>query len=180
MNLPKLIVVSGPPGAGKSTLCQSLGEQLPAVILDKDCVDDAFWPADRGEHYTNEVEPKCLQALLNIAARNLNAGHHILLDAPWTHIVIDTPLWIEKLEQLAQTTAAQLVVLECVLPEDQVRIRMQQRGLARDDFRIGNDDAWNAFVVRDKLEQRIPLPHHTIDMMHSKASCVDRALAVLT
>ena len=51
-----LILVSGPPGAGKSTLVRGLAQQVPEnlkfVWLDKDQIDEPFSPNNRGDVYT--------------------------------------------------------------------------------------------------------------------------------
>src|SRR3989338_10196530 len=98
--MKELILISGPPGCGKSTFTDALEPKIRAFVLDKDCIDDLFSPNDRGAHYTKEIEPKVLQGLLNLAERNLNLGHSVIIDVPWTHIMLNSPEWVEKNQAL--------------------------------------------------------------------------------
>ena len=43
MNTRTLLLVSGPPGAGKSTLASSLGEALALNVVDKDVIKEALF-----------------------------------------------------------------------------------------------------------------------------------------
>lgn len=172
-----LILVSGPPGAGKSTLAKGLGRELKATVLDKDCVDDPFAGDERGDRYTQEIEPKCLAVLLNLAELNLSIGHSVILDVPWTHIMLNTPHWVDTVKELAHRLDVLLMVLECVLPEQSLRERMRQRGLRRDDFRVTNNEGWDRFKETDRIHERNPLPHHIIDMQEPMDACLRQALA---
>ncbi len=162
MNSKKLILVSGPPGVGKSTLSKALAARLGWVLLDKDCIDEPFSPDDRGPQYSEQIEPKVLRALLALATLNLQVGHSVILDAPWTHLVLNEPGWIPLLQETAAAGAAQLLVLECVLSETTLRARIAQRGLPRDAVKL-SDDGWAVFQRSDCLGERMPLPHIRLD-----------------
>lgn len=174
----RLILVSGPPGAGKSTLCAALAVRLPAVHLDKDAIDEAFSPGVRDGHYNREIEPRVLTALLELARLNLRAGHTVLLDVPWTHIMIHTPAWIERVRAVAQAADAGLLVLECVLPEATLRERIAVRNLDRDQVKL-SDTGWRDFCRLDYIGARNPLPHVAIDMTAARDRCVEAALSAV-
>lgn len=172
------VLISGPPGVGKSTLAFGLARKLRLTWLDKDAIDEPFSPNDRGPRYTRVIEPKVLTAILNLAALNLRAKQGVLLDVPWTHILINSPQWIKRIQSLCRAHKAKLLVLECTLPETQLRERMRQRNFARDRKRL-TPAGWKRFQVTDKLGCANPLPHHVISMDRSKAQTLKSAVKIV-
>jgi len=176
MNQHCLILVSGPPGCGKSTLAKPLAKQLKAVLLDKDYIDDPFSPNDRGLLYSKEIEPKVLKALLQLAKINLEIKHHVLLDAPWTHIILNDPEWIDQIQEVAREAKAKLVVLECILSKEILRERISQRGLKRDAVKL-TPEGWENFLKKDRIGEKNPVPHFSINMEEPLEICLKRALS---
>lgn len=158
--MKKLILISGPAGVGKSTLSKVIAKEVGAVILDKDCIDDAFHPHDRGEFYTKEVEPKVLQAVLNLARLNLEAGRTVLLDIPWTHLFYQSSFWMDRIRGI--NDGENPLVIEMFLEDTQLQERMRVRGLSRDQFRL-TKEGWAKFRETDVPHKRNPLPHFLVD-----------------
>lgn len=179
MKVLKLVLVSGPPGCGKSTLAKGLAEKFGFVWLDKDCIDEPFSPGKRGVHYTKKVEPKVLAGVLALARLNLSAGNSVLLDVPWTHIMLNSPEWVEAIRMSAKASGAALQVLECVISEDVLRERLRKRGLDRDQVKL-SPEGWVRFKTADRLGEKNPLPHTIIDVEKPFEEAFEKAVAAVT
>lgn len=73
---PKLIILAGLPGIGKTTLARLLSKELSLVYLRVDCIEAPFSvynpnAGSKGEGY---------HALINIAKENLKLGHGVIID----------------------------------------------------------------------------------------------------
>lgn len=163
---------------GKSTLSSALARVLGATHLDKDAIDECFSPGDRGQDYSRRIEPMVLQALLNLAELNLREGAVVILDVPWTHILLNSPDWVARLEDLRDRRDATLSVLELVLEEGLLRKRMAERGLDRDQVRL-TPEGWMHFRREDRLGELPPLPHSRIRADLEPDQMLTEALRVL-
>ena len=175
MTKPLLILICGRPGSGKSTLAKSLAKEFKAVLMDKDCIDEAFSPDDRGPLYQSFIQPGAYQALLNLATPNLLLNHSVILDAPWTHNFFHYPELGPKVLKLAETVEARLIVFEIELLPETVRERLTQRGFKRDESKL-TEEGWKEFVQRHRIGEKNPLPHHPIDGENSPEECLQQAL----
>ena len=173
-----LILVCGRPGSGKSTLSKVVAKELKFVLLDKDCIDEPFSPADRSPFYQTNIEPKAYHALLNLAELNLECGQSVILDAPWTHQMFRQPDLVPRVLEVAEKTKAKLVVLSIELPPDMLRERLVKRGLKRDLEKF-TEEGWTAFAQRMKFAQKNPLPHFAIDGTESVEQCTQSAVAYI-
>lgn len=173
-----LILVCGRPGSGKSTLARSLAQEIRAVLIDKDFIDEAFSPDDRGPLYQAWIQPRAYDTLLNLALPNLELGHPVILDAPWTHNFYHYPDLGEKVLKTAQAAKAKLTVFDIVLPAEEIKARLIRRGFKRDEPKL-TPEGWEEFVARHKIGSKNPLPHFVIDGLKSPQDCLKQALEVL-
>ena len=168
-----LIFVSGPPGCGKSTLSQGLARHFSLAYIDKDLIDEPFSPNDRGDHYTQEIEPKVLQSMINLAEKNLELGRSVILDAPWTHILVQTPSWIPVLSKFPRERPNVSVIwLECKIDSETLKTRIQTRGLKRDLGKL-TPDGWQKFQTSDLPDTENPF----LDDSHFKTKIIDMTKA---
>ncbi len=174
----KLILISGRPGVGKSTLAQEIAKTLRVTLLDKDDIDEPFSPNDRGPNYNENIKPKVHEVLLNLAQTNLKLGNSVILDSPWTHNLIVMPGLQDKIARLAKETGAKLCVIECDLNAEQIIPRMKARGLKRDEPKY-TAAGFARFVEFHQFGKVNPLPHCRIDMTSSKEQCLEAALKYL-
>lgn len=151
-----LVLVSGPAGCGKSTLSKGLAKYFKLVHLDKDCIDEPFSPGDRGKNYTDNIEPKVIQALLNLTQLNLNNQMSVIIDLPWTHILINSPEWKTKLERFNP------LILEIKISEATLKERITKRGLSRDQVKL-TEKGWEDFKITDCIGELNPMNHLLLD-----------------
>ena len=137
---PRVFVVAGPPGSGKSTFGAALARSWPAVLLDQDTLtnplmsrigelvgggDDLDHPAFRGP-----VRQARLDCVLGAARDNLGLGWSVVLVAPFTAELADPSRFRQVFGSLAGNAAVQLIWV--TVPEDVARERRRARGLSRD------------------------------------------------
>lgn len=111
------VVITGGPGAGKTTLGRMLATTLPAVLLSKDQLKEAFYEAMPVE--TSEDSLRLSRAVMRVlhgVASSSGAG--CVMEANWNE-AIDVPL-LKRLD-------LPLVQLVCVAPPDVARRRVLAR-----------------------------------------------------
>ena len=72
-----LVVLTGLPGTGKSTIAAGLGRRLPALVLSADTIDDAL----RAARVANPQGKVGFEIMKALAAQHLAAGQHVVVDA---------------------------------------------------------------------------------------------------
>lgn len=80
---PQLIIISGPPGAGKSTLARPLARRLQLPLFEKDTIKERFADA-LGEYSTGMSRPLGLAAisqLFAIANELLRVGNGLVIES---------------------------------------------------------------------------------------------------
>ena len=128
---PRLILVGGGPGSGKSTLSQGVARRLGAVWIRSDEVrkdiaglghDDHAW-AEPGEGiYTAEMTAKVHDELRRQATLLLQRGESVVVDATWSSAQSRA-----LMRACAELSAAEVDELQCVLPPAVARERIARR-----------------------------------------------------
>lgn len=104
-----LLQMSGAPGSGKTTLAQTIGRQIGAVVIDHDVTKSALLGADVPVALAGHASYSVLDAL---ARHLLLQGYSVIVDSPCLYTVL-----LERGQQLAQEVHARYRSIECVVED---------------------------------------------------------------
>ncbi len=124
MNAPNLIVTSGLPGTGKSTVADGLAKTLRAPLLSVDPIEAALWRAGVSKSTSGIAAYRVAQAL---AAENLKLGQSVIVDAV-NPVEASRQMWLS----LAETAPAHLSFIEVSCSDEclhRERIEARVRGI---------------------------------------------------
>lgn len=116
---PALVVISGLPGSGKSTVAHELCRRVPALVLQSDRLRKLLVPVPQ---YTPEESARLFGAIHAALERLLAAGIPAILDATTL-----TQREREPLAAIAARTGARLVLVWVEASEREVRRRLAGR-----------------------------------------------------
>lgn len=153
---PRVFVVIGPAGSGKSSVSAALAAEFETVFLDKDVVCGRLTeslleiagtdPAGRDDNpvYQDRVMDLEYQTLLAIAGDNLRLGRSVVLDAPFARYLPEEA-YLETNARIHGWPNAEWIVVRVAVDGESIRERVAARGLSRDRWKLEN---WDEFWAR--------------------------------
>jgi predicted kinase len=120
--MPRLVIVTGAPGTGKTILATRLSRELGLALLTKDAIKEAMMEAlpvpDR--EASMQLGAAAFRVLFALSQSLLDAGVGIVLEAPFAHPRADA-----ELHELGRRARA--VLIHCVAPPELVLQRYRDR-----------------------------------------------------
>jgi predicted kinase len=179
MTAPKVFIVIGPAGSGKTTIAQQTAKEHNAAYLDKDricgrLVEFALEatghdPTDRESNtfYRENLLPLEYQTLMDVAGVNLRLGRSVVLDAPFG-AYFAVPDYLARAAEEFHCPPSETTVVRVRVSQDVLRERLIRRGLERDRWKLAHwdeywaahgslDCAWSGVQFLD-LNNEMPLP----------------------
>ena len=169
-----IVMLAGLPGTGKSSIARELARALPAVIVDKDQIRAALFPAARIT-YTTEQDDFCLRVMLQTAT-------YLLRQQPDEPVILDGRTFsrtyqVQLIEQYATELDVPLVIIECICSDETARQRLE-RDAAAGRHLAGNRDYALYLAIKARFEP-IREPKLVVNTDHLLRDVVARCIAYI-
>jgi predicted kinase len=120
MNKPKLIIIAGLPGSGKSTIAESLAEKLSVPLFSVDPIESSIIQSGLQRSFATGLAAYIVAETL--ASEQLKHGLSVIIDAV-NPVQEARDMW----HNLAQTQHATLIIIECALESELHKQRIEAR-----------------------------------------------------
>jgi predicted kinase len=178
-----VVLLTGPPASGKSTVGRALARSLGAALVDQDTatasltavVADLLGVHDLDdERLAGPTRAARYETVLSLAEDNLRAGTAVVLVAPFTAERRDPQVWDTVAGRLRAAGGSPLLVW-LRLDAAAVVHRMRARGAERDLAKLADVVAFTATL--DVAEPVVP--HFEVDATSAPEQAVSQVLAAL-
>jgi predicted kinase len=137
-----VVLVTGAPGVGKSTVASGVAHALGAISLDIDAIFEPVVPL-LAAHPRAVARTAIYESLIATAEASLAAGCHVLVAAPFTRERRDPLAWDQVSARLSSRGAAAVLVW-LHAPRAVLLERLANRGAARDAHKLADPASWLA------------------------------------
>lgn len=144
-----LIIMSGLPGTGKTTVAKSLSPLLDAVILSSDKIRKELFEKPT---YKREEREIVYKIMILVAKYLLNAGKNCILDATF-----NKEEFRNQVMEKTQCPAKEFFIVECICPEELAISRIQSR---KDDY---SDADLTVYKNMKEIYEPVKAKHVTVD-----------------
>mgnify|MGYP003542539459 CR=1 FL=1 len=118
--MAKVIVISGLPGSGKSTVAEGIAEKLKLPIFSVDPIESAILKSGIKRSFDTGLAAYIVAETL--ASEQLSLGMSVVIDAV-NSVKEARDMWRE----LSQKHASRLIIIECALDKDTHKQRIESR-----------------------------------------------------
>jgi predicted kinase len=153
-----LVIVSGPPGAGKTTVAQRVGPALKLPVIAKDDIKESLFESlgwsDR--EWSRKVGAATWFLLFLVLRRLMEAGTSVLIESNF-----DRRLHAEQLREMSETFGFDVIEVHCTADVETLAQRYRERQMSGERH-PGHEGAGYApddegFVVEIAKRDHVPL-----------------------
>ena len=152
--MPRLLVLVGLPGSGKSYFARRVVERAPFLVVETDRLRKALTGRPR---YTRGENRRLFAACHLLVEQFLGCGFPVLFDA--TNL---THRSRQPLYRIAESLGVPLAVVEVTAPKETVRRRLSAREAGL-DTESNSDAGWLVYCRMVPAWEPISREHHTVD-----------------
>lgn len=116
---PKIFVLSGLPGVGKTFIANQISKKANAKVLNTDQIRKELFP---NPTYSSEESSKTYNELYSRAEKYLSSGQSVVLDATFT-----LQVGRKRVEQLADKNSVQVQFIRVTCDEQTTKRRIRER-----------------------------------------------------
>ncbi|HEU5362522.1 MAG TPA: AAA family ATPase [Gaiellaceae bacterium] len=144
MSAPLLVVVTGPPASGKSTIARELAEELHIPFLSKDELKERLYEEiGSGDELEDAIERSATAILYSVARSNLKVGVSVLVESNFDSASDTAPL---------RELDARIVQVHCGGETDALVRHFAERSASGERHPGHDDDPEDAGELRRKIE----------------------------
>lgn len=144
MSEPLLVVVTGPPASGKSTIARELASELRIPFLSKDELKERLYEEiGSGEELESEIERSATAILYSVARSNLTVGVSVLVESNFDRESDTAPL---------RDLGARIVQVHCGGDTDALVRHFAERSAGGKRHPGHDDDPADAGELRRKID----------------------------
>ncbi|WP_435055967.1 AAA family ATPase, partial [Micromonospora aurantiaca (nom. illeg.)] len=179
---PRVVLVGGYPGSGKTELGRILARETGWPMLDKDTltrpvVEAALETMGHSPHdresrtYFDKLRPREYEALQDAAGENVQCGNSVIVTAPFIREFND-PAWMARTRAFYEAAQATVTVVWVYCDAETMLTYVRRRGAARDAVKLAD---WATYLSGISLEFRPADSHIVIDNCASSRPLQEQA-----
>ena len=164
---PRLLMLAGLPGVGKSTFARQVVSRVPLLVLESDRLRKILVDAPQ---YTPDEHSRAFRACHRLIHEFLTRGYPVLFDATNLTERNRRPVY-----GIAKKLGVPMAVAVVTAPEDVVRTRLGDReaGLDRDTW---SDAGWEIYSRMAPAWVPVKRPHIVVDTSKDTGPAVQRVV----